>query len=63
MQIDLSTCNIDNSENINLLNQEAYSNVIAGIYAINKSVKKYQTKAFYDKFSPKPAYEFRTAET
>lgn len=43
MQIDLSTCNIDNSENINLLNQEAYSNVIAGIYAINKSVKKYQT--------------------
>ena len=43
MQIDLSTCNIDNSENINLLKEEAYSNVIAGIYAINKSIKKYQT--------------------
>ena len=27
-------------------------------------VKKYQTKAFADKFSPKmPAYEFRTAES
>ena len=27
------------------------------------TVKKYQTKAFNDKFSPKPAYEFRTAES
>lgn len=43
MQIDLNEYNTDSIENVNLVNQEAISSVIDGIYAVNKSNKKYQT--------------------
>ena len=43
MQIDLTNTNISNTENINLLEQEANATVIDGIYAVNKSIKKYNT--------------------
>ena len=43
MQIDLTNTNIYNTENINLLEQEANATVIDGIYAVNKSIKKYNT--------------------
>lgn len=43
MQIDLTNSNISNTENINLLEQEANATVIDGIYAVNKAIKKYNT--------------------
>ena len=43
MQIDLTKNSINSNENINLVKQEAYANVIDGIYAVNESSKKYQT--------------------
>ncbi|MCI5745588.1 MAG: SufD family Fe-S cluster assembly protein [Erysipelotrichaceae bacterium] len=43
MQIDLSNTNVDSIENINLLKENATTNVIDGIYAVLKSAKKYQT--------------------
>ena len=43
MQIDLTKNSINSKENINLLNQDCYANVIDGIYAVNDSTKKYQT--------------------
>ena len=43
MQIDLNEYNTDSIENVNLVNKEALSNVIDGIYAVNKAQKKYQT--------------------
>ena len=41
MQIDLTKNSINSNENINLVKQEAYDNVIDGIYAVNESSKKY----------------------
>ena len=43
MQIDLTNKNVDSIENINLNHADAYAVVIDGIYATNKSNKKYQT--------------------
>lgn len=43
MQIDLTKHSINSKENINLLKQDCYANVIDGIYAVNDSSKKYQT--------------------
>ena len=43
MQIDLTNCSVNSTENINLNTQEAYAYVIDGIYAVLKANKKYQT--------------------
>ena len=43
MQIDLTSLSVSSDENINLNKQEAYANVVDGIYAINDANKKYQT--------------------
>lgn len=43
MQLDLTSNSVKSDENINLNKQEAYANVIDGIYAFSKAKKYYQT--------------------